>query len=102
MIIYYVYNSSEVPQSPNQARVEVVGEHSAHIWWLQPETDSAGISTKFKGNHTLLLKCKFPVHSFLFLICNSNLERLNTVGFAFNDSQNAVNFAGLLTQSFFF
>jgi hypothetical protein len=38
-----------VPNSPNQARVEVVGEHSAHIWWLQPEVDSGGICTKFKG-----------------------------------------------------
>ncbi|XP_046632316.1 uncharacterized protein LOC124311980 isoform X5 [Daphnia pulicaria] len=38
----------KVPNSPNQARVEVVGEHSAHIWWLQPEVDSGGICTKFK------------------------------------------------------
>lgn len=38
-----------MPNSPNQARVEVVGEHSVHIWWLQPEADSGGICTKFKG-----------------------------------------------------
>ncbi|XP_045027299.1 uncharacterized protein LOC116919246 isoform X4 [Daphnia magna] len=38
----------KVPNSPNQARVEVVGEHSVHIWWLQPEADSGGICTKFK------------------------------------------------------
>ena len=37
--------------------MEVVGERSAHVWWLQPEIDtttaSAGIATKFKGKSPL-------------------------------------------------
>lgn len=53
LVTYFLFRClrivSEVPNSPNQARVEAVGEHSVHIWWLQPEADSGGICTKFKG-----------------------------------------------------
>lgn len=37
-----------VPHSPNQARVEVVGENSTQIWWLQPDIDAKILCTKFK------------------------------------------------------
>ena len=44
----------ELPHSPNQARVEVIGENAAQLWWLQPEMDSGGITTKFKGTFSPL------------------------------------------------
>lgn len=39
-----------MPHSPNQARVEVIGENSAQIWWLQPDIDAKTLCTKFKGD----------------------------------------------------
>lgn len=48
--IFIQWISIEVPHSPNQARVEVIGENSAQIWWLQPDIDAKTLCTKFKGD----------------------------------------------------
>ncbi len=72
---FFLWRFSEVPNSPNQARVEVVGEHSAHIWWLQPEVDSGGICTKFKGKEKKFIGKRR--NRFYISICFAFLSQFN-------------------------
>ena len=54
--LLFPFKSKELPHSPNQARVEVVGERGAQLWWLQPETDSGAFTTKFKGRISITVQ----------------------------------------------